>query len=769
MFNYKTVFKKVFYSKKLYFQLIFSFSIMAILTILSTSIIFSTIYVNNVYKQLEESNFNSIERLTTEFDNIFFQLIKLNIDITSSPEITSYLYSDSIDNYNLIKSDRMLKTYTSTNPYLYSLILYNKNYAYPTYAGKAGINVNQFINKETTHPDNSTKLDMVFSKPEKRFYAASPFEMISLIFTDFPVLRNQYKNAVIMTIDTQQINKNLLNKNEGTTLITDNSGKVIFSSNHSLLGSSVSNETYFKTIIEDKDFKGGFKWKKSKDLKIVTFNRSLLSDLYVINLKSYPSITQATNKNLYMFILICLLITFIYCIISLYLSKLIYNPINKITQMFSDFRVKDSPSEECETSLITNVFSETLDHLKTLELTSNNKNIKLKEDFLRNILTTCSIPDTMKEEMKNYDFNIVFSNLIPVAIKIDDLDKIDSSQAYVYETTLYKTIPELLSKNFNCEIVNLFNGELICFLNFQNQSEYNLDSLLLLLNNVKEITSNTLKISLTMGIGSTINRIEECRDAYLKGIDMVNHRFVLGLGKIIHEKYLEDNLLSTFSYPIEIENKIMTSIRISDQIAYLNNLNLLFDMVKNFTYSAAMSVLFQVISNTLKTINESVGRNNTRTILSFHGFNNIFTKLQTLEDVKIYLIDIFDNYQSIKEDVNNIKNNKHFNLVNQMQEYIKQNYSNCNLCVDVIAEKTGYAPYYFSKIFKDISGVNINDYIKHVRIENAKQLLADTNWKINDISEKVGCMNISSFYLMFKKDVGLAPAAYREYKQNENV
>ena len=60
MLNLKTAFKKAFYSKKLYFQLIFSFSIMAILAVLSTSIIFSTIYVDNVYTQLEESNFNSI-------------------------------------------------------------------------------------------------------------------------------------------------------------------------------------------------------------------------------------------------------------------------------------------------------------------------------------------------------------------------------------------------------------------------------------------------------------------------------------------------------------------------------------------------------------------------------------------------------------------------------------------------------------------------------------------------------------------------------------
>lgn len=769
MLNYKAYFKKAFYSKKLYFQLIFSFSIMAILTILSTSIIFSSIYVDNVYSQLEKSNFNNIERLTTEFDNIFFQLRKLNIDLTSSPEITSYLYSDSIDNYNLIKADRMLKTYTSTNPYLYSLILYNKNYVFPTYAGKNGINIDQFITNKNIHPDNSSNLDMVFSKCEQRFYAAHPFEMLSIIFTDFSVIGNRYDNAVIMTLDTQAINKNLLSKNDGTTIVTDNSGKVVFSSDYSLLGSSVGEESYFKTVIGDKDSNGGFKWKSSKDLKIVTFNRSLLSDLYVINFKSYPGINVATNKKLYVFIIICLVITFIYCIISFFLSKLIYSPINKITQMFSSFRDKDTSYEEGEISLITNVFSNTLEHLKTLELTSKNKNIKLKENFLRNALTTCSISDTMKKEMKNYDFNIVFLNLIPIAIKIDDIYKIDSSETYVYETTLYKTIPELLNKDFNCEIVNLFNGELIFFLNFKNQAEYNLDSLLLVLNKIKEVTSQTLHISFTMGIGSTINSIDECKTAYLKAIDMVNHRFVLGLGKIIHEKYLEDNISSIYSYPLEIENKLLTSIRLNDETAYLYNLDLLFELIKNFTYSAVMSILFQVTSTCLKTINESIGRNNNKEILNFDGLDSIFNKLQTLEDTKIYLIDMFHNYQSIKEDANSIKNNKHFNLVNKMQEYIIHNYYNSNLCVEVIAQKTGYAPYYFSKIFKDISGVNINDYIKHIRIENAKELLANTNLKIPDVCEKVGCINISSFYVMFKKVVGLSPAAYREYKQNGTV
>lgn len=41
--------------------------------------------------------------------------------------------------------------------------------------------------------------------------------------------------------------------------------------------------------------------------------------------------------------------------------------------------------------------------------------------------------------------------------------------------------------------------------------------------------------------------------------------------------------------------------------------------------------------------------------------------------------------------------------------------------------------------------------------------------KINEIPNLVGFTNISHFYAVFKKEVGLTPAAFREYSLNKNI
>jgi AraC-like DNA-binding protein len=53
-----------------------------------------------------------------------------------------------------------------------------------------------------------------------------------------------------------------------------------------------------------------------------------------------------------------------------------------------------------------------------------------------------------------------------------------------------------------------------------------------------------------------------------------------------------------------------------------------------------------------------------------------------------------------------------------------------------------------------------------VRINKAKELLASSSCKVNEIPDMLGLSSASHFFAAFKKDVGLTPIAYREYIQS---
>ncbi len=65
------------------------------------------------------------------------------------------------------------------------------------------------------------------------------------------------------------------------------------------------------------------------------------------------------------------------------------------------------------------------------------------------------------------------------------------------------------------------------------------------------------------------------------------------------------------------------------------------------------------------------------------------------------------------------------------------------------------------RIFKKATGQSILEYITERRIIIASNLLKDTDYSINFISDCVGCENYSYFTRIFKKYTGFTPREYR--------
>lgn len=93
------------------------------------------------------------------------------------------------------------------------------------------------------------------------------------------------------------------------------------------------------------------------------------------------------------------------------------------------------------------------------------------------------------------------------------------------------------------------------------------------------------------------------------------------------------------------------------------------------------------------------------------------------------------------------------------KDYIDAHYNEV-LTLPYVASLCGMQPTYFSMMFKEQVGQNYIKYINFVRMEHAKQLLAQ-GLKVKDIYEKVGFQNYRYFCDKFKSLVGCTPEQYR--------
>ena len=102
----------------------------------------------------------------------------------------------------------------------------------------------------------------------------------------------------------------------------------------------------------------------------------------------------------------------------------------------------------------------------------------------------------------------------------------------------------------------------------------------------------------------------------------------------------------------------------------------------------------------------------------------------------------------------------------QIIDYIKENYSNY-ISLDIVAQKFNMNPNYLSGYIKKKIGMNYQDFVNNLRIEQAKKLMSETDMTISEIAGVLGYDNSSSFIRFFKKHVKESPGAFRSKNKSE--
>jgi AraC-like DNA-binding protein len=104
-------------------------------------------------------------------------------------------------------------------------------------------------------------------------------------------------------------------------------------------------------------------------------------------------------------------------------------------------------------------------------------------------------------------------------------------------------------------------------------------------------------------------------------------------------------------------------------------------------------------------------------------------------------------------------------LIGIAENFIHNNFER-DISLGDIARFVFLSPSYFTRAFKEETGLSPINYLLKVRIERAKELLTDTGLRISDIALSVGFSNQQRFNEMFKKFTNQTPLQYRKKHAN---
>jgi YesN/AraC family two-component response regulator len=84
-----------------------------------------------------------------------------------------------------------------------------------------------------------------------------------------------------------------------------------------------------------------------------------------------------------------------------------------------------------------------------------------------------------------------------------------------------------------------------------------------------------------------------------------------------------------------------------------------------------------------------------------------------------------------------------------------------------LASCSGLSRTYFSVIFKEVTGIRLQDYLMQIRLDKAKTLLCCIDLKVKQIAFETGYPDPNYFCRTFKKKTGLNPTSWRLRKSLE--
>ncbi len=105
----------------------------------------------------------------------------------------------------------------------------------------------------------------------------------------------------------------------------------------------------------------------------------------------------------------------------------------------------------------------------------------------------------------------------------------------------------------------------------------------------------------------------------------------------------------------------------------------------------------------------------------------------------------------------------------KVTDYIKNNLTAEDLSQAEMANMAGISKDYFSRIFKQITGMNYNKWLNRIRLEKASELLAQKGINLTEVAMLSGFQSIPSFNRVFHEEKGMTPSEYRAFFSDKRL
>ena len=286
-----------------------------------------------------------------------------------------------------------------------------------------------------------------------------------------------------------------------------------------------------------------------------------------------------------------------------------------------------------------------------------------------------------------------------------------------------------------------------------------------------ELVDSYPKVEYFGGIGNVVHRIGDIQTSYKEAARAFSSRF-----------FLDANQIADSAEMVKMQTEQDGKIDVSKMLSKKREHELVERFLKNGTTEEVDSFLDELFQN--------IGEQNCKSLLyrqyvvmdlffcatDFLGnlemtteslpeecrdINQIVEKAGNAENLRYQIGILFTETMQLRDSHSKKKYSK---LLEDARAFIDENYKHDEMSLNTVAAQVNISPSYFSTIFSSEMGQTFVEYLTHVRLEKAKELLMCSNMRTAEIGYEVGYKDSHYFSYIFKKVVGCSPKEYRNRK-----
>lgn len=472
---------------------------------------------------------------------------------------------------------------------------------------------------------------------------------------------------------------------------------------------------------------------------------------YTMNVPNENIRAQTVHMNMTL-MLICLIALIASLFVSYLFSTNIHRPVKQILVSIEEQGSVLPPSKIIEFNTISQKISDL-----TQEKSEVQKELLKKTKLLTNYGYISKLKNIQSDLKEWTDFPVISGSILMILYRLDFRSNMsEQSQGSYEKAAAYYTqfIDMIIKENF--KLSHSFQPETnqILSLIFADTDR---DKVRQTMDYLKQVFDKDNHLCLIIiAVSSLFESSSDINAAYQEVLDMANGAKLTEETQILYERPL---LTNPFVFSVIQEQQFNAALHNGDLSTCLQIVNTMFSLMVN---KGANSFQFKQFSEMVvaKTLNFMELLAIKADFLSTSNSDSPFKELKrcdTLEQFRSFFSAFFQKSVDLIHD-KKAEKDETIDFVFKLLE----NDSSAEISLEWIADRLNLTASYLSQYIKDKTGTTFSDHLNQVRIRKAKQLLDDTGLSINEISERLGYQNGTSFIRMFKKSIGETPGSYRK-------